>query len=124
MLLQRLIALGAENERTEADAICAARGVLGEPNPLPKLVSAAADNLRGRANSAFDAWQAAWSAGEDRLKPDPAWAQLDAEKRHEIRASRGLRLHEAPDLSTPEKIAGSLHALEHVRFNLTHIRHA
>jgi hypothetical protein len=110
-LVQRLINLGAEKVRAEAEAIHAGRSLLSEPNPLPNLVSTAADDLRTLANAAYGAWQTAWSDGEARLKTDAAWDKLDPEKRHDFRLGRGLLPRDAPDLSTPTKIAESLGAL-------------
>jgi hypothetical protein len=49
-------------------------------------------------------------AGEARLKADEAWSKLSPDKKREIRLRNELGLHEAPDLSTPEKIADSLSA--------------
>jgi hypothetical protein len=107
-LVQRLIGLGAENVRDEAEAIRAGRSLLSEPNPLPTLVSAAADDLRSRANAGYSAWQTAWNEGEARLKADPAWNKLDPDKRRQFRVDRHLLQYEAPDLSTPQKISESL----------------
>ena len=108
MLAQRLIRLGADAQRGDADAICVGRTLLAEPNPLPPLVSTAADDLRTRANTVYGSWKAAWDAGEQRLKADTAWGKLDPDKRHRLRHERGLLSQDPPDLSTPEKIAESL----------------
>jgi hypothetical protein len=109
-LATRLVALGARGEQGELDAIRGARSLLAEPNPLPSLISAAADDLRNQTNAAHAAWRQAWDAGEARLKADAAWDKMSPEKKHELRVEHGLLLQDMPDLSTPEKIAESLSA--------------
>jgi hypothetical protein len=108
MLAQRLIALGAGAQCANADAIRLGRTLLSEPNPLPPLVSSAADNLRACAFAAYGAWKTAWDAGEQRLKTDVAWGKLDPDKRRQLRAECGLLPQDPPDLSTSEKVAESL----------------
>ena len=109
-LATRLAALGALEQQGTLDAIRSARSLLAEPNPLPSLISAAADNLRNQTNAAYATWQQAWDAGEARLKADTAWDKMTPEKKHELRIEHALLLQELPDLSTPEKIAESLSA--------------
>ena len=84
--------------------------MLAEPNPLPPLISAAAEDLRTAANAAYAAWQQAWDAGEARLKADPAWNKIGPDKKHALRVEHALLPQEMPDLSTPQKIAESLAA--------------
>ncbi len=74
------------------------------------LVSAAADDLRAKANEGFQAWKAAWEAGQARLKADEAWGKISPEKKHEFLQAQGLLERTASDLATPEKIAESLSA--------------
>jgi hypothetical protein len=109
-LATRLVTLGAHGQQDALDAIRGARGLLAEPNPLPSLISAAADDLRNQANAAYTAWQQAWKAGEARLKADTAWDKMTPDKRRELRVEHALLLQEIPELSTPEKIAESLSA--------------
>src|SRR5215467_5493857 len=109
-LATRLVALGATDQSAAIEAIRAGRTLLTEPDPLPALVSAATDDLRGKANAAYAAWKTAWEAGEARLKADEAWNKLAPEQKRQIRLRNELGLHEAPELSTPEKIADSLSA--------------
>jgi hypothetical protein len=109
-LAGRLVGLGAEGQRASLDAILAGRSLLAEPNPLPPLVAAAADRLRARAMAAHAAWQAAWEAGEARLRADEAWGKISPEKKHELRAQHDLLPQEAPDLSDPPRVAESLSA--------------
>jgi hypothetical protein len=89
-------------------AIKSGRTLLDEPNPVVPLVSAAADDLRACANTAFQAWKVAWQAGQARLKADEAWGKISPEKKHEFLASQGLLSRTAPDLESPEKIVESL----------------
>jgi hypothetical protein len=107
-LALRLVALGAHGQQGALDAIRTGRALLVEPNPLPPLVSAAADDLRDQANAAYAMWQQACGAGEARLRADAAWDKMAPDKRHELRVEHGLLLQELPDLSTPERIAESL----------------
>jgi hypothetical protein len=109
-LATRLVALGARGHQGALDAIRGARNLLAEPNPLPSLISAAADDLRSQANAGYVAWQQAWKAGEARLKTDAAWDKMTPEKKHELRVEHVLLAQDMPDLSTPEKIAESLSA--------------
>jgi hypothetical protein len=109
-LAMRLVALGAREQQGALDAIRTARALLSEPDPLPSVVSAAADNLRNLTNAAYNAWQQAWHTGEARLKADAAWNKISPEKKHELRVEHALLQQDIPDLSTPEKIAESLTA--------------
>ena len=109
-LATRLVSLGARGQQGALDAIRTARTLLAEPNPLPSLISAAAEDLRTQVNAAYAAWQQAWDAGEARLKADAAWEKMGPDKRRELRVEHALLLQEIPDLSTPEKIGESLSA--------------
>jgi hypothetical protein len=109
-LAARLVSLGAREQQSALDTIRATRSLLGEPNPLPALILAAANDLRNQANAAFAKWLQAWEAGEARLKADLAWEKMSPDQRHALRGEHGLQLQEAPDLSTPQKIAESLSA--------------
>ena len=109
-LATRLVALGATDQGAAIEAIRTGRTLLTEPDPLPALVSAATDDLRAKANAAYITWKTAWDAGEVRLKTDEAWNKIAPEKKHELRLRNDLLLHEALDLSTPERIADSLSA--------------
>lgn len=109
-LAERLVALGAADQEAALSAIKSGRTLLDEPNPVVPLVSAAADDLRAKANAVFQAWQAAWQAGQARLKADEAWGKISPEKKHEFLATHGLLDRAAPDLATPEKIVESLSA--------------
>jgi hypothetical protein len=109
-LANRLVSLGASAQREALDAIRAGRSLLVEPNPLPALISAAADELRSQTNNAYAAWQRAWAAAEARLKADAAWEKIGPEKKRELRLEHCLLSQQAPDLSTPATIAESLSA--------------
>jgi hypothetical protein len=107
-LAQNLVSLGADGQRATVDAVLTNRSLLTNPNPVPPLVTAAADDLRGRSNAAFAAWGVVWNAGEARLEADTAWNAITREKKHELRQTHGLLAQTAPDLSSPEKIADSI----------------
>ncbi len=99
--------LAALAER-EAEAIRANRSLLAEPNPVTPLVTAAAEALWIEANAAYDAYRAAWEAGEKRLDADDAWAKITPDKKRELWVTHRLLEQAAPDLSTPTKIAVTL----------------
>lgn len=107
-LASTLVEFGALTHRPALDAIHSARSLLANPNPLPPLISAAAEDLRQRTNIAFTNWQTAWSNAEARLKADTAWNTISPDKRHEFREVSGLLPRPAPDLSTPQKTVESL----------------
>jgi hypothetical protein len=110
MLAWRLVSLGAEGQRAALDAILAGRTLLSEPNPLPPLVAAAADDLRTRATAAHGTWREAWNAGEARLKADEAWGKITEVLRRDLRVEHKLLPQEAPDLSDPVRVAEALGA--------------
>ena len=56
--------VGGNDQEAALSAIKSGRTLLDEPNPVAPLVSAAADDLRAKANAVFQAWQAAWQAGQ------------------------------------------------------------
>ncbi len=107
-LAERLVGLGATDQRDALLAIKSGRTLLDDPNPVVPLISAAADDLRAKANTGFQAWQTAWETGQARLKADEAWGKITPEKKHEFLAAQGLLVRTASDLSTPERIADSL----------------
>lgn len=107
-LLEKLVALGASDQAAGAEAIRTSRRLLESPDPVPPLVTAAADTLRTEANAVWQGYQAAWDDGEERLAADEAWGKLSPEKRHELRTLRGLLQRHQPDLTTPDKIVVSL----------------
>jgi hypothetical protein len=86
----RLVSLGARRQQSALDAIHGARSLLAEPNPLPSLISAAAEHLRNQVNAAHATWQQAWEAGEARLKADAAWEKMTPPKKHELRVEHTL----------------------------------
>jgi hypothetical protein len=109
-LAERLVAAGAGDQAPVLAAIKAGRSLMDQPNPLVLLVSAAADDLRGKANAGYHAWKTEWEAGQARLKADEAWGKISPEKKHEILLAQGLLERATPDLASPEKIVESLSA--------------
>lgn len=107
-LAQQLVRLGATEQQADLDSIRSNRQLLADPDPIPPLVSAAADALRGKLNDAHAAWQAAWDKGEARLAGDPTWAKLTPEQKHDIRQDRGVLLAAKPAVDTPQAIAEAL----------------
>ncbi|MGD9617796.1 MAG: hypothetical protein AB7H90_21850 [Alphaproteobacteria bacterium] len=109
-LATRLVALGAGDQQDALDAIRTGRSLLVDPDPVPPLIAAAADDLRSRTTTAYASWRQAWEAGEARLKADAAWEKIGSEKKHELRVEHALLPQNPPDLSTPETIAETLSA--------------
>jgi hypothetical protein len=105
---ERLVALGASEQQADLDDLRDGRRLLADPDPLPPLISAAADTLRAKLNAAHAAWESAWQKGEQRLADDPTWAKLSPEQKHRIRQDCGLLMVEKPSVDTPQAIADAL----------------
>lgn len=107
-LLERLIAHGAVDQANAVVAIVAQRSLIADPDPVPPLLSAAADSLRAQVNADHAAWESAWAAAEAALHADPNWTKLSPEQRHTIRTTNRLLPLDAPKVGTPAEIAASL----------------
>lgn len=107
-LAERLVALGATEQQGDLDDLRDGRRLLADPDPVPPLISAAADTLRAKLNAAHAAWEAAWQKGEQRLADDPTWAKLSPEQKHSIRQECGLLMVDKPAVDTPQAIAEAL----------------
>ena len=75
-LAERLVALGAVDQQGDLDDLRSGRRLLADPDPMPPLISAAAETLRAKLNAAHADWEAAWQKGEQRLAEDPTWGKL------------------------------------------------
>lgn len=109
-LLRRLVDHGADGQAGGMAAIVAQRSLITDPDPVPPLLTAAADSLRTKANADHAAWQTAWTAAEAALHADPNWTRLTPEQRHDIRTRNRLLQLDPPKVGTPEEIATSLDA--------------
>lgn len=107
-LAERLLSLGAKDQKTDLDSIRSGRRLLSDPDPVPPLVAAASDALRGKLNSAYAAWEAAWTKGQERLASDPTWNKLSPEQKHSICQENGLLMVTKPAVDTPQAIADTL----------------
>ena len=107
-LAERLTRLGATEQTVELETIRAARSLLADPDPVPPIIQAAAEALRGKLNGLWAAWQSAWIAGEARLIDDTTWARLTPEQKHHLRLQNGLLVADAPHVESPRAIAASL----------------
>jgi hypothetical protein len=107
-LAERLVAVGAEDQSAALNAVHDSRTLLANPDPVPPIIAAATESLRNRLNSAFAAWEAAWQAGEDRLRVNPSWGRLSPEQRHAIRQDVGLLPVSKPEVATPQAVAEAL----------------
>ncbi|WP_440658528.1 BREX system P-loop protein BrxC [Ensifer adhaerens] len=105
---ERLVQLGAEDQKKELDTIKANRQLLSDPDPIPPVISAAADVLRGRINAAYDSWKKAWEAGEARLASNETWNKLSPEQKHSIREAEKILPLTKPEVDTPASISDSL----------------
>ena len=107
-LAERLVALGAVDQQGDLDDLLSGRRLLADPDPVPPLISAAAETLRTKLNAAHAEWKAAWQKGEQRLAEDPTWGRLSPEQKHTIRQECGLLMVPEPTVDTPQTIAEAL----------------
>lgn len=107
-LAEMLVRLGAEDQAVDLDGLRSGRRLLADPDPVPPLVAAASDALRGKLNAAHAAWEAAWKKGEERLANDPTWGKLTPEQKHGIRQDSGLLMVAKHAVDTPQSIADAL----------------
>ncbi|WP_366656606.1 BREX system P-loop protein BrxC [Fodinicurvata sp. EGI_FJ10296] len=107
-LAERLVTLGATEQQGDLDDLRDGQRLLTDPDPVPPLISAAAETLRAKLNATHAAWKAAWQKGEQRLADDPTWAKLSPEEKHSIRQECGLLKVEKPAVDTPQAIAETL----------------
>ena len=107
-LALRLVALGAVDQQGDLDDLLSGRRLLADPDPVPPLISAAAETLREKLNAAHADWKAAWQKGEQRLAEDPTWGRLSPEQKHITRQECGLLIVPEPTVDTPQTIAEAL----------------
>ena len=107
-LAEGLVALGAVGQQGDLDDLHSGRRLLGDPDPMPPLIWAAAEALRERLNAAHADWEAAWQKGEQRLAEDPTWGKISSEQKHAIRQKCGLLMATKPTVDTPQTIAEAL----------------
>ena len=107
-LAERLAGLGAVDQQGDLDDLLSGRRLLADPDPVPPLISAAAETLRAKLNAAHADWEAAWQKGEQRLAEDPTWSKLSPEQKHTIRQECGLLMVPEPTVDTPQTIAEAL----------------
>lgn len=99
---------------TQVAGITKGRQLLMEPDPVSPLVSAVAQMLREEINTVKAQWETKWNDGEERLKNDSDWAQIeDANERHTLRLPHGLTNGQTPSFSveTTEAILKTLDAV-------------
>jgi hypothetical protein len=107
-LAERFVAAGAEEQTPALEAVRAARSLIVDPDPVPPIITAATDALRGRLNAAYQSWEKEWQAGEERLALDPSWARLSPDQKHHIREDNHLLPNTKPVVDTPEAVAEAL----------------
>ena len=107
-LAKRLVALGAVDQQGGLDDLRSGRRLLADPDPMPSLISSAAETLRAKLNAAHADWEAAWHKGEQRLAHDPTWSRLSPEQQHTIRQECGLLMVTKPTVDTSQTIAEAL----------------
>ncbi|WP_095085237.1 BREX system P-loop protein BrxC [Mesorhizobium sophorae] len=107
-LAERLVRLGADAQDSELSAMRTGRKLLVDPDPVPPLVSAAADTLREKLNAAHAAWDAAWKRGEDRLVNSETWGRLTPDQKRAIREDNRMLPVTKPTVDTPQAIAEAL----------------
>ncbi|WP_170340900.1 BREX system P-loop protein BrxC [Ruegeria arenilitoris] len=107
-LAERLVGMGAKDQESDLESIRTGRRLLADPDPVPPLISAAADTLRARLNAIYQAWEKAWDSGEERLANDPTWKKLSPEQKRAIREENGLLQATKPAVDTPQAISEAL----------------
>ena len=105
-LAEHLVALGAVDQQGRPRRLGVADGLLlADPDPVPPLISAAAETLRAKLNAVHADWEAAWQKGEQRLAHDPTWGKLSPEQKHTIRQECGLTDGDQADRWTRRKLS-------------------
>ena len=107
-LAEHLLALGAVDQQGDLADLRSRRRLLADPDPMPPLVSAAAESLRVKLNAAYADWAAASQKGEQRLAEDPTWGKLSPEQKQAIRLECGLLMVAKPAVDTPHTIGQAL----------------
>ena len=107
-LAERLIWLGASELAANIEDIRSGRRLLADPDPVPPLISAAAQALRAKINAAHGAWDAAWTKGEGRLASAETWGHLTPDQKHTVRQESGLLIVAKPAVDTPQAIGDAL----------------
>ena len=107
-LAERLIGMGAKDRESDFESIRMDRLLLADPDPVPPLISVAADTLRDRLNTIYQAWEKAWESGEERFTIDPTWKKLSPEQKRAIRKENGLLQAKKPTVDTPQAISEAL----------------
>ena len=107
-LAERLVTLGATGQQDDLDEFRRSRLLLADPDPMPPLISIAADTLRAKLNAAHSDWEAAWQKGEQRLAEAPTWGMLAQERQYAIRRHCGLLPVTKPTVDTPQTITEAL----------------
>lgn len=107
-LAEKLVGFGAADQASAIDAVRTARSLNTEPDPVPPIIAAATETLRGRLNAVFADWQAAWEKGEARLNASETWNRLSPEQKHRIRQDNGLLQATKSTVDSPESVASAL----------------
>jgi hypothetical protein len=66
------------------------RQLLEEPDLVAPLIAGLTQLLRDELNELKQTWGTQWNAGEDKLKYDANWQQLEPEQRYELREQQHL----------------------------------
>lgn len=102
---------GADDLKTQADAIRDQRMLLGEPDPVPALCDTLTGLLRDALTRSHDEYKAAHDAGMAMLKADENWPQLTPEQKHGLLLAQKLTKVPAIDTATEAKVLASLDAM-------------
>jgi len=102
---------GAEDLKTQAEAIRDQRMLLDEPDLVPALCDTTTGLLRDALTASRDEYQAAHDDGMAMLKADENWPQLTPEQKHELLLAQKLTKVPAIDTSNDAKVLESLDAM-------------
>lgn len=81
------------------------RQLLEDPDPVSPLIANLTQLLRDELNQLKVQWDQLWEAGEDKLKADDNWMQLEQEQRYELRAKQQLIASSVPEIAVEDTVA-------------------
>ncbi|OPY81323.1 MAG: hypothetical protein A4E70_01341 [Syntrophus sp. PtaU1.Bin005] len=81
------------------------RQLLEDLDPVLPLIANLTQLLRDELNQLKVQWDQLWEAGEDKLKADDNWMQLEQEQRYELRTKQQLIASSVPKITVEDTVA-------------------
>lgn len=94
--------------RSEADAIVAQRLLLANPDPVPDLITRAANALRAALQAALEDYRQTLKEKLTTLQDDPTWRALPTDQQQKLRAKHGLLPPEPLQIETEPDLVSEL----------------